>query len=301
MDKSVMSGLKGLLFFVVFLCKLIDVSAKAHHSIHFAVIGDYGSATLSEKKVSKRLKTLKPEFIITLGDNNYPAGCAETIDDNIGQFYHNYIGNYQGKYGKGAKINRFFPSMGNHDWAALISCPSNKRLPYLDYFSLPGNQRYYDFVKGPVHFYALDSDLNEPDGVSKNSKQYLWLVEKLKNDKSMFKVVYFHHPPYSSGEHGSSQYMQWDFAQLGIDLVLSGHEHDYERIHRNGIAYIVNGMGGTDEIYHETSKVEGSQFFYNNEHGLLIIDANKKQMKVAFITAKGKTIDKISIKAKRQT
>ena len=56
------------------------------------------------------------DAIVTVGDNNYPDGAAATIDANIGQYYHAYIAPYQGTYGAGAEMNRFFPALGNHDW-----------------------------------------------------------------------------------------------------------------------------------------------------------------------------------------
>ena len=133
-------------------------------------------------------------MIITNGDNSYPAAWPWIIDLNIGKYYSSYVGNYQGKYGKGAgngdKQNRFFPSAGNHDHAQysnlvrLFGLEPITLQPYLDYFTLPGkgfantsgNERYYDFVynfKGvSVHFFALNSDQYglESDGVDKNSK-----------------------------------------------------------------------------------------------------------------------------------
>ncbi|MCA9180264.1 MAG: metallophosphoesterase, partial [Planctomycetales bacterium] len=82
----------------------------------FAVIGDYGWAGPREAAVAAMVEQWQPEFILTTGDNNYDYGTAETIDANIGQYYHGYIGNYQGDYGPGADGNQFFPALGNHDW-----------------------------------------------------------------------------------------------------------------------------------------------------------------------------------------
>ena len=136
--------------------------------------------------------------MITLGDNNYQSGAASTIDANIGKYYHDFIGNYHGSFGAGSATNRFWPSPGNHDWVA----PNLQ--PYTDYFTLPGNERYYDVDLGLVHLYAMDSDEHEPDGNSATSKQALWLKDKLAASKSCYDLVYFHYPAYSSGDHGSS-------------------------------------------------------------------------------------------------
>jgi len=110
---------------------------------------------------------------VTTGDNNYPLGSSSTIDSNIGKYYRSFIYPYVGTYGSGSTYNRFFPSLGNHDMDTSIGGP------YTDYFSLPGNERYYDFVKGPVHFFILDSDPREPDGVASNSIQAQWLQSRL--------------------------------------------------------------------------------------------------------------------------
>src|SRR6185436_2129527 len=142
-------------------------------TLHFAVIGDYGSGSADEAAVASLVAGWNPEIVVTVGDNNYPLGEQATIDDHIGQFYSAFIHPYTGAYGPGATVNRFFPSLGNHDWYTAGA------VPYLAYFTLPGNERYYDFVRGPVHFFALDSDPNEPDGVTSTSIQGQWLKAKL--------------------------------------------------------------------------------------------------------------------------
>ena len=126
----------------------------------FAVIGDYGLDGQNEARVADLVTSWNPDFVITTGDNNYFQGAASTIDQNIGKYYCQFIGNYLGKPGEGSLTNRFWPTPGNHDWL------TQELRPYLDYFTLPGNERYYDVARGLVHLYALDSDWNELDGVS---------------------------------------------------------------------------------------------------------------------------------------
>jgi len=169
-------------------------------SVRFAAIGDYGNASANEAAVAALVKGWHPDFIITLGDNNYNNGGASTIDGNIGQFYSDYIFPYTGSFGAGASENRFFPALGNHDWRTRSGVPSVPQ-PYLDYFSLPagpGNERYYDFVQGPVHFFVVDSDPHEPDGTSSTSVQGQWLQSQLAAASEPWKIVTMHHPPYSS-------------------------------------------------------------------------------------------------------
>ena len=81
---------------------------------NFAVIGDYGLDGENEAKVANLVKGWNPDFIITTGDNNYPYGAAETIDQNIGKYFSDYIYPYSGSYGEGAEENKFFPAIGNH-------------------------------------------------------------------------------------------------------------------------------------------------------------------------------------------
>jgi glucose/arabinose dehydrogenase len=254
-------------------------------SIRFAVIGDYGDASQPELDVANLVKSWTPDFIITTGDNNYPDGTAQTIDQNIGQYYHEFIYPYTGTYGPGAATNRFFPSLGNHDWHS-----PNAR-PYLDYFTLPGNERYYEYVWGPVHFFVLDSDSNEPEGISSSSVQATWLQNRLAASTSAWNLVYMHHPPYSSGsQHGSSTTLQWPYAAWGADAVLAGHDHTYERIFQNGITYFVNGLGGRS-IYTFGTPISGSQVRYDGDYGAMQVDASESQITFRFINRAGVTID----------
>ncbi len=253
-------------------------------ALRFAVIGDYGLAGEPAEDVANLVKRWQPDLIITTGDNNYPDGAAETIDLNVGQYYHEYIAPYHGDYGAGAEINRFFPTLGNHDWN------TNQAQPYLDYFELPGNERYYDFTWGPVHFFALSSDSREPDGVGKSSAQADWLQTALGESTSPWQIVYGHHPPYSSGPHGSIDWMQWPFQAWGADVLFCGHNHIYERLIVDGFPIFINGVGGgpiyaLDEI-HQASEVR-----YNQNHGAMLVEASETKIEFQFITRTGDVID----------
>ncbi|MES2620516.1 MAG: metallophosphoesterase [Bacteroidota bacterium] len=216
----------------------------------FAIIGDYGQDSPSEAEVAKMVKGWNPEFVVTVGDNNYPVGSAGTIVNNVGKHYGEFIYNPDAPSdrictGNAAtdKVNRFFPCPGNHD---NYSLPALR--PYLDYFTLPGDERNYDYVWGPVHFYTLNTGKSgRVDQVTKD-----WLKDKLAKSTEAFKVVYFHHPPYSSGPHGSAQAMQYPFADWGADAVLGGHEHFYARITDNTtskLPYLIIGNSGNERMY----------------------------------------------------
>src|SRR6266849_1296587 len=78
-------------------------------SVRFAVIGDYGVDTTNEARVALLVKSFHPQFILTVGDNNYPSGEASTIDANIGKYYAEFIGGYHGAYGRGSPTHRCWP------------------------------------------------------------------------------------------------------------------------------------------------------------------------------------------------
>lgn len=260
-------------------------------ALRFAVIGDYGQAGEAEASVARLVKGWSPDLIITTGDNNYPDGQASTIDDNIGQYYADFIHPYQGAYGPGADENRFFPSPGNHDWR------STDLAPYLAYFELPGNERYYDFVRGPVHFFALDSDSREPDGINRGSAQAQWLRERLAASTSPWKIVYMHHAPYSSGRHGSTAWMQWPFAEWGASAILSGHDHVYEHLVVDGLNYFTVGLGGHPARYFFLLPHRGSEMRYNDAHGALLVEATPGELLFRFVNVSGDEIHRVALRA----
>jgi len=263
-------------------------------SIRFAVIGDYGSGNHIERDVAQMVEGWKPDFIATVGDNNYPIGGAETIDQNIGKFFHAFISPYKGNYGTGATTNRFFPIIGHRDWDS-----PNRLQPYLDYFSLPGNERYYEFVWGPVHFFMLDTDEREPDGASATSIQGRWLERKLAESKAPWKLVFAHHAPYSSGRVPAFQHMRWPFKAWGADAVLSGYYHVYERLFVGGLPYFVNGLGGAFiSGFGETDT--SSQFRYDENNGALLVDAGDAQITFRFVNRDGRIVDEYVL-VKNQT
>ena len=278
-----------LLLFSVLVGSCEFVQSLASETIVFAVIGDYGSGGEFEADVADLVTRWRPDLIITTGDNNYPSGSQETIDAHIGQFYHQFIYPYEGEYGKGADQNRFFPVLGNHDWKTA------DLKPYLDYFSLPGNERYYDFSWGPVHFFALDSDPREPDGVEIDSYQADWLRERMAASPEPWKIVYMHHPPQASSIRGSADWMRWPFDEWGTTAVLAGHEHVYERLVRKGVVYFVNGLGG-DTIYEFDTKIRGGSIVrYNEDYGAMRVEANPYKIKFQFYTRDRKLIDTYEI------
>lgn len=256
--------------------------------VRFAVIGDYGQGDQNEADVAELVHSWGVDFVITVGDNNYPSGSAETIDQNVGQFYARYIYPYRGAYGAGAEFLRFFPVLGNHDLDIA------RGQAFFDYFELPGNERYYDFIQGPVHFFALNTDSREADGVGRSSVQAEWLRERLSASVSAWKIVYGHHPPFSSGLRGPVDWMRWPFKEWGATAYLSGHDHFYERLEVDGLPYFINGIGG-GAIYDIGSPASGSIVRFNDDYGAMLVEASEMAVKFQFVTRSGVLVDEYSI------
>jgi len=278
---------------------LPKVEAPPEGTVRFAVIGDYGNGSPQARDVALMIDSWNPHFITTVGDNNYgngnfPRGAAETIDQNIGRFFHAYISPYKGRYGPGATTNRFFPIPGHGDWDS----PDGLQ-PYLDYFTLPGNERYYDFAWGPVHFFMLDTDEREPDGASATSIQGRWLERNLAQSGAPWKLVFTSHAPYSSHRVPDVEYMRWPFRAWGADAVLSGFYHVYERLLVDGLPYFVNGAGGT--WLSSFGEIDAhSQFRYREDFGAMLIDVTGTRITFRFVTRDGRIVDEYFL-VKKQT
>ncbi len=290
--KTFLSRVTFLLIFLTVLFSAIGSPPAVHaqsDKITFAVIGDYGLAGQNEADVANLVKSWNPDFIVTTGDNNYDDGATWSIDQNIGQYYHEFIYPYTGKYGAGSPVRRFFPSLGNHDYGGDSDANA-----YFKYFGFYKGESFYDFVQGPVHFFIVNSNKQEPDGYTSTSTQAKWLKKVLTASTSPFNVVVFHHPPYSSGRHGSNEYMRWPFKEWGADVVLNGHDHTYERLLVNGLPYFVNGIGGA-EIYDFNNILPQSQVRFNQDLGAMRVEATSTYMKFQMITRAGVLIDEYTI------
>ena len=263
-------------------------TGRAQDAVVIGAIGDYGTGgDLGEGQVARLVKGWNPDFIITLGDNNLQSPAR--IDPAIGQFYHDYIYPYTGGYGAGAVLNRFFPCLGNHD------VDSDGGQAYFDYFALPGNERYYNYRVGPVEMFALNC-VNEPDGVTNGSVQAQWLQAGLAASTAAWKLVYFHYPPFSSGNKAREE-LRWPFRDWGAAAVLSGDDHVYERIVTNDMVYFVNGLGGVS-IYPFYDPIPGSEVRFNGDYGALRIDVTESNVVFNFVTRSNALVDTYCIGAR---
>ncbi|HEY6127388.1 MAG TPA: metallophosphoesterase [Candidatus Acidoferrum sp.] len=198
------------------------------NSVKFAAIGDMGTGDGPQYQVAQRMSSMHREFpfdfVITLGDNIYGGSSPK-------DFERKFEKPYKALLDAGVK---FYASLGNHD---------NPNERFYKFFNMGGSS-YYSFKKGNVRFLALDSNYMD-------SKQLAWLEKQLEETgKDDWTICFFHHPLYSSGRtHGSAielrSLVEPLFVKYGVDVVFSGHDHDYERVKpEKGIYYFVEGSSG---------------------------------------------------------
>jgi hypothetical protein len=202
-------------------------SATGDQPVRFLAFGDSGGGGTDQYALADQMMTVPYDLIIHTGDIAYDSGTIDQYEDNV-----------FGVYGDIFRNVPFFPSAGNHDYK------TNQGAPFREVFNLPGDsgEKWYSFDYGRVHFVALDTE-------SDYSTQAAWLDKDLAATQLPWKVIYMHRPPYSSGEHGSDTTLRNKLAPVlhryGVQLVLAGHDHDYERMKpQNGVAYVVTGGGG---------------------------------------------------------
>jgi hypothetical protein len=195
------------------------------------IIGDFGAAAEGAAQASNELavanvvKGWSPDFVMTLGDDNYPGGAASTIDQNIGQFYHEFIYPYLGSYGSGATSNRFFPCLGNHDWLTSNGQPHN------DYFALPGNERYYTYRYGPVEIFAINSNADS-DGTTPTSVRALAARQLAASTR---RGGWFISSPALLERRRWQRHLRWPFADWGARRA-GGHDHHTRAFTRTALS-----------------------------------------------------------------
>jgi Icc-related predicted phosphoesterase len=191
---------------------------------NIVVIGDFGSATTSEYQVADSIielaEVLPLTAFVTTGDNFY----SDDIKDI-------WLAPYGWLEGTDIEI---LASWGNHD----IETETRQRL-VTEYLRAPG--RAYSVSFGSVLLIVLDS--NQVG----NESQTRWLEAELEASSGL-SIVVFHHPAFSCGYHGTTEAVveSWVplFEEHRVDLVLNGHDHDYQRFERAGVTYVVTGGGG---------------------------------------------------------
>ena len=202
---------------------------NAPNSMKIGVMGDFGNGTrVQYETAAQMLKTYQSfpyEIVLLTGDNLYG-------DERPQDFELKFEKPYKPLLDAGVK---FYASLGNHD---------SREQRFYKPFNMEG-KLYYSFKapKQDVRFIAFESTYPEPEQVK-------WLEDELKGAREAWKVMYFHHPLYSSGgRHGSDtqlrNVLEPLFIKYNVSMVLTGHDHFYERTKpQKGIVYFVLGAGG---------------------------------------------------------
>jgi hypothetical protein len=202
---------------------------NAKDSLKIGVLGDFGTGSREQYQLGEamaKVRTTFPyELVLLTGDNLYGSERPQDFEKKFERPYKPLLD-------AGVK---FYASLGNHDSRDQRNYPP---------FNM-NDKLYYGFKgsKQSVRFIALESTYPEPAQID-------WLEEELRGSNEDWKVVYFHHPLYSSGErHGSDPRLRETleplFLKYNVSLVFTGHDHFYERIKpQKEILYFVIGSGG---------------------------------------------------------
>jgi len=246
-------------------------------------IASEGAPGTGQRRTADLIESIGPTAALTLGDNQYPNGALA-----------DFMASYDPTWGRFKGITR--PVPGNHDYDTAGADG------YFDYFgprAHRGNGGYYSFDIGAWHLIAVNSG---PGTIS--GEQLAWIRHDLRRSDATCELAYWHHPRWSSGTtHGSDG----DVAPLwrvlyrfGVDVVLNGHEHNYERFALmspdgrlapdTGIREFVVGTGGADS-YPFGQPIRGSQKRVTGVFGVLRMTLHDDAYSWAFVNGSGTISD----------
>ena len=219
------------------------------------VLGDSGTADANAQAVRNAYLNFTgatyTNLALMLGDNAYENGTDAEYQAAVFDMYPSVL-----------RQTPLWSTIGNHDTAQSTSPPSS--LPYFQMFTLPtageaggvasGTEKYYSFNYGNIHFVCLDSMTSSR---AVGGAMYTWLENDLAQNTQPWTIAFWHHPPYSKGSHNSDTEtqlaeMRANFLPLleswGVDLVLAGHSHSYER------SFLIDGHYGTSDTFTDSMK-----------------------------------------------
>lgn len=267
----------------------------ADQPFRFSVYGDFGwseapgvAAVPATAAVAAQVNLSNPHFTVTVGDNIYNDGQPGFFDPSWFVPYNS--------------VNRrapLFPALGNHDVHN-----SSRGSYYLDNFYLPQNgpagyrERNYSFDYSNAHFAVVDSNPFAENDAAGMSAVKSWLEADLAAATQQWKIVVLHHPPYTSdgsGVHGDNANVKAHlvplFAQHGVQFVLQGHNHFYERTNAiNGVYYLTTGGGGRS-LYTPSNRKEYSARVNATDHSFTIVDMSGARLGLTQVSSNGTVLD----------
>lgn len=225
---------------------------------------------------------LSPNAVLVLGDAQYPSGSLEE-----------FLASYHHSWGRFRPITS--PVPGNHEYLTPGAAG------YFAYFGRRAGtpeEPWYAFGLGDWRLYALNSNCSEVGGCDESSRQYRWLRTQLEADESACSLAFWHAPRFSSGYHGGSSSMREIWQLLddhGVDLVLSGHDHHYERFAPMdaagartpaGIRQFIVGTGGSRH-YPSWRRSAGSEAVHSGAFGVLQLTLANDSYAWTFVPVEG--------------
>jgi hypothetical protein len=242
--------------------------------IRFMAFGDSGGGGEDQRALAEQMYGFPYELIVHTGDIAYDSGTIGEFEDTVFKMYTPLFGHVP-----------FYPAAGNHEYKTMQGAP------FRAVFALPGNsEKWYSFDYGPIHFAALDTEADY-------ATQARWLEEDLAATSLPWKVVYMHKPPYSSGGHGSDTALRKALEPVlvkhRVQLVLAGHDHNYERmLPQQGVYHVVTGGGGVG-----TRPVGESAFtaFSEDVIHFMVAEVRGDQMMLHAVDATGTQFDSVVI------
>jgi predicted phosphodiesterase len=241
----------------------------------FVAFGDTRSNATAHQAVVNSILSFNPSMVLHMGDF-VENGLVPDQWTTFFTIEHDLL-----------RQSPLFGVLGNHDRASPY---------YFEAFHFPGNERWYSFDYGNVHFVALQVDGNAAFNVG--SEQATWLENDLAHTDQYWKVVFFHIPPYSSGAHGSKldvrAALEPIFIRTGVNLVFNGHDHDYEHSAANGIVYVVTGGGGAP-LSALSNPNPASIYFASTYHSVLVT-VTQSLLSVTAIRSDGVPLDRFDVR-----
>ena len=245
--------------------------------------GDIADCTLEDDEATAKLIDAIPGTVFTAGDNAYPEGTAQQYRDCYGPTW-------------GRFRDRTRPAPGNHD-------SITKGLAgYVEYFGAaaePNGTSWYSYDLGTWHVIVLDGDCDAVGGCGTDSVQARWLADDLKRSKATCTFAIWHEPLFSSGTHGGDTAFEpfWRILyDADADLVVNGHDHDYERFapqdpggHEDrvrGIREFVVGTGGA-ALREFAAIAPNSELRAAITHGVIRFDLHPTSYSWTFVPTSG--------------
>lgn len=275
----------------------------AKEPLRIGVIGDSGFGQQVTYDLAAQMADLDLDFVLHTGDVVY------SIEQNA-DAYEAYALKYYLPFAPLLRMAPIYTVVGNHDVEQEAMYQGTPFIyhafpPFVDpHFSasdVGGLNRWYAIAYGDIQFLMLDTQtfFNEPG----RAEQLAWLSERLADEHFTYSIPVFHVPPFSSGLHpydGTAVRSEWlpRFETAKVPLVLSGHDHNYERLVANGITYIVTG-GGTSVIYDQTIPAPESAIFVKQSH-FVVLDIHPDRIDLRAVALGGSVIDQATIPLDRR-